>query len=202
MIHPKESLYTDWLRWFTKFEIEDGIGKPFDLNDGWQAATNGYIGIVAKKKDVTYSTLDHRRADTIIKIMSGLTEIKPEDGDKVFGPELAGIVGECIHPIKKTCSRCGGKGVVTHYCDCDLCEEDEEKCFDCYGKGDDFEVEKRCAKILGLCVDANLVAYMMDHAPRQDEYRLRIGNSPDNKQKILLVITKEWVGCVPELIAK
>ena len=164
-MYAKDTQFSDWLCWYTNKDREN-MAQPFPLDDGKRAATNGTIAVVTSEEGS--SSPCHK-------------------------PPIVDVadVGPCEHPARDVCPKCCGTKEVDHECDCSLCEAEFEDCKECDGTGWIETIpETRYVTIWGELFNANLVAYVLEHAPQDHQYTLRLVKCGENPT--LHIVAAKW----------
>ncbi len=111
----------------------------------------------------------------------------------------------CEHPAKVKCEECRGSGRVDHYCDCPLCERDDEICQNCEGFGHAMsDPDARPVLAFGVVVDAQFVSYVIEHAPRCEAYTVEIVKDADTSDRgssgLVRIVGDSWIGGVGGMV--
>lgn len=193
-MHTKNSTFTDWLQWFYDPDAAYGPKGPLAMPDGSRMATNNIVAVVTNTSGLTvdYEGRRGNQADHVVKL---LAQDAAATGEYTYD-EMRAAFGEAEHPSEGKCQKCEGTGSVEHRCNCDLCHENIEDCPDCGGEGTcGTEPERRSVPALGCLVDANIVAYVVEHAPRSDAYQVGVIANAVSLYKsvgVLRIVTSEW----------
>jgi len=172
-MYPADMKFADWLQWFTH-DYHDETQHLFRLPDGRTAATDGKVAVVTTEKTAAEPVTLVRR-ESIPEFIVGMLESPAIKSNTLSRARIKEIFGVCEHPQQTVCSECKGEKVVPHYCGCYLCEAEEEKCGECEGTGVEDELpDTRPVNVWSEPVNANLVAYVLAHAPASEEYVLSI----------------------------
>jgi len=172
-MYPADMQCVDWLRWFTN-DDHDETQHFFRLPGGRTAATSGYFAVVTAEKTAKEPvTLVFRKM--IPELIVGMLETPAIKSNTLSRTRMMDLFGECDHPRSTVCSECKGEKIVPHDCGCYLCEANQEECGECDGKGAKTELpETRPVNVWSEPINANLVAYVLAHAPAAEEYVLSI----------------------------
>lgn len=182
----KSTAFANWMSWFS----HENRDEPFRLPDGRRCTTNGRWAMVAQNDG---PVCEGDKFANRGKVIAGHLEAEAIH-EREVSREFMEQFGPCNHPEIGVCQTCEGRGDVPHVCGCDLCEEDTELCGECDGKGKSInQPDQRKVTLWGHPFSANMIAYMVEHAPAATGYRLRV--TPN----VLVIATDQWEGVVVRL---
>jgi hypothetical protein len=187
-MHQKDTQFADWMDWFRGERY--GQSDPFRVPDGRRCTTDGVMAMVAAHDG---PTVDNTKYVERGKFIGNYLASSPKN-ERDLSRDFMEQFGPCVHPDFDECENCKGSGESRHVCDCDFCDETKEECGECDGKGKEvYDPDKRPVRLWGMAFDANLIAYMVEHAPAADAYRLRLLDG------VLLISTDLWDGLIVKL---
>lgn len=185
-----------WLMFFRNpDDYPDWSKTPFRLADGRYAATDSKIAAVtAEQMPFDVPMPDEKMMNRVAVISKCLAE--PAQKTITLPREtVLAMFGPCEHPVISECEDCDGTGFVPHNCSCDLCEVDDEDCRNCDGIGKAQSTpDTQYALLWGHPLNANLVAYVLAHAPAAEQYTLEICSQ--NGVHHLRIVTPTWTAIV------
>ena len=201
-MHPKDTQFADWLSWFTADSEDSPVTGIFALPDGRRAATDGRMAVVT---DEPGTVTTPKRQSIPAALANMLKQPALHESGAITGDKLREAVGPCSHPEPTICSKCRGMKETPHYCDCELCEANTEPCELCDETGIIWEYgpDNYCT-LWGTPFDRNKIAYVLEHAPQQEQYTVRLtdGLKKDPDLLYLHIITPHWHAIVTSMVER
>lgn len=197
-----DMICSHWLKWFVgSDDTPEWTRTVFRLADGSFAATDGRVAVVtAEQMPFDVPAPDAKlaaRTDHVAKYLA----IPAEKSITMSCETVLEMFGACKHPAIGKCNNCKGKGEVSHDCDCDLCEKDTEPCENCDGTGKAESIpDKRYVSLWNHPIDANLISYVLAHAPAAEQYALEIYPQTSDYH-LLRIVTPTWTAIIVMLTA-
>lgn len=188
-MYPKDTIFDDWLQWFGR----EAAPTAFEVRPGLRCCTNGNLAVCVNDSGPIEESPSRVIAEKISKLFGSpilkMTTMPTQ--------ALAAAMEPCDHPTVKKCKSCHGTCKVPHFCDCELCEAEEEKCEECDGTGKSEKFpDPQYFLAWGNPVNANYIAYILEHAPRCDTVSIRLclpaGWSISAKTNHLHLVTDRW----------
>ena len=191
-MYAKDTKLSDWLSWFTRDHDTSPIKQAFRLPGGRRVASDGSMAVVTTEDgQVVELSGDSKIPASILGFMA-----LPFGAEVMFTLEqLTAMFGACEGVKVVTCPQCKGAKEVEHNCGCDLCNANFEECNFCDGKGVAEEIpEPRYRCVLGKPFDAERIAYILEHAPKSEEYRVSVRVAKVKKEDSwqIHIVTSTW----------
>jgi hypothetical protein len=150
-MHAANFKPTDWLQWFTS------DCDPSQLDAERIVALDSRMAVV--RPGTSGAGPAPEKVSAAIVLAEPARRTLTVDADV-----LRAACGRPEHPARKLCDDCRGTGRKPHACACILCEVDMEDC-GCDGGRETVLPAFRKRELFGAVIDANLLAYLIEHAP-------------------------------------